>query len=77
MKLATRYLCDVASTTDCFPVRTVKDARVVLASEHDALAARLEQAEKLLQEFCDRVDKCEVRSTRTYAKFKQFLEGAQ
>jgi hypothetical protein len=37
-------------------------------------ADRIEQLEAALREFCDRVDRGEVRSVKTYAKFKALLE---
>lgn len=42
----------------------------------DALQQRLTVAEQLMQEFCDRVDRGEVRSKATYAKFKAALKPA-
>ena len=42
----------------------------------DALQQRLTVAEQLMQEFCDRVDRGEVRSKTTYAKFKDALKPA-
>ena len=45
-----------------------KDAEI----EHQA--ARIEQLEDALREFCDRVDRGEVRSVKTYARFKKLLE---
>ena len=41
----------------------------------DEAAARIEQLEAALREFCDRVDRGEVKSVTTYAKFKSLLEG--
>lgn len=40
-----------------------------------AIASKLRAMRDAMQEFCDRVDKGEVRSKRTYAKFKELLEG--
>jgi hypothetical protein len=41
--------------------------------ERDRLAARVAELEGLLQWFCDRCDKGEVRSKRTYKAFKEAL----
>ena len=38
------------------------------------LLTRLEDAKRLLHEFCERVERGEVRSVKTYAKFKAFLD---
>ena len=35
---------------------------------------RINLLESALREFCDRVDRGEIRSVRTYNKFKQLLE---
>lgn len=39
-------------------------------------AERIQVLEGLMQEFCDRVDRGEVRSTSTYAKFKEALSSS-
>lgn len=47
--------------------------------EQKANAQLISKAPELLeamQEFCDRVDKGEVRSTKTYNKFKQLIQEA-
>jgi hypothetical protein len=49
------------------------------SSEHTAVmldeaADRIAQLEAALREFCDRVDRGEVKSVTTYAKFKALLE---
>lgn len=46
---------------------------LVEAKEREA--TRLEAAEALLREFCTRVECGEIRSVKTYAKFKDFLEA--
>lgn len=57
-----------------------KEAYMMLADgrkfDLDALQQRLTVAEQLMQEFCDRVDRGEVRSKTTYAKFKDALKPA-
>lgn len=37
-------------------------------------AVEIERLRAALREFCDRVDRGEVKSVRTYAKFKALLE---
>lgn len=45
------------------------------AKERDELKERVKELEALMQEFVDRVDKGEVRSVKTYAKFKEALKS--
>lgn len=42
-----------------------------------AMAYEIEELREAVQEFVDRVDRGEVRSKRTYAKFKALLAAAQ
>lgn len=51
-------------------VQWVKD----LADLQIKAEARIAQLEAALREFCDRVDRGEVKSVTTYAKFKALLE---
>jgi hypothetical protein len=44
-------------------------------AESHACGQRMEEMRAAMQEFIDRVDKGEVRSKRTYAKFKKILQG--
>jgi len=44
------------------------------AAHTAALRKRVKELESLMQEFVDRVDRGEVRSRKTYAKFKEALK---
>ena len=44
--------------------------------ERDALQQRVDLLQGLMQEFCERVDRGEVRSKTTYAKFKAALASS-
>lgn len=44
--------------------------------ELEAVSRKLDTANALLQEFCDRVDRGEVRSNKSYAKFKAHLSAS-
>lgn len=50
------------------------DKALEIAMERDALREGVKELEALMQEFVDRVDKGEVRSVKTYAKFKEALK---
>lgn len=50
------------------------DKALEIAMERDALRERVKELEALMREFVDRVDKGEVRSVKTYAKFKEALK---
>lgn len=43
--------------------------------QNAALRERVKELEALMQEFVDRVDRGEVRSKKTYAKFKEVLKS--
>lgn len=49
-------------------------AGISVAQAHQ-LANTVDECRAAMQEFCDRVDKGEVRSKYTYAKFKEILGG--
>lgn len=46
----------------------------ISVAESHAIATKLRAMRDAMQEFVDRVDKGEVRSKRTYAKFKEILD---
>lgn len=41
------------------------------------LGLRIQSLESALREFCDRCERGEIKSVRTYNKFKQLLEDKQ
>lgn len=53
------------------------EAHLQVYSEPSPNPDRLALATSLIQDFCSRVESGEVRSVRTYAKFKAFLDGVK
>ncbi len=61
---------NVESFGDCV---SVDGAESAMSSYSSHLEERIKMLEEAMQHFVDRVEKGEVRSVRTYEKFKQLL----
>lgn len=61
---AHKEICDMGEMGDMNYAQELANAKLI------AVAPEMYQA---MQEFCDRVEKGEVRSTKTYNKFKEIL----